>query len=38
MKKKVKLKSWFKESLCEVVALAEYVIIVGALFILIGAI
>lgn len=36
MKKQLKL--LFKESLCEVVALAEYVIIVGALFILIGAI
>lgn len=38
MKKKVKLKSWFKESLCEIVALAEYIVIVGSLFILIGAI
>ncbi len=36
--KKLKLKQSIKESLCEVVALAEYVIIVGALFILIGAI
>lgn len=36
MKKQLKL--LFKETVCEVVALAEYVVIIGALFILIGAI
>lgn len=36
--KKLKLKQSVKESLCEIVALAEYIVIVGSLFILIGAI
>lgn len=35
--KKLNLKQSIKESLCEIVALAEYVIIIGSLFILVGA-